>query len=322
MQHGNAAPLLDVVVPVHGGWHFVRQCLESLRTQTIPVHVIVVDDLSPDDTLTRIRNEFSDATVLANATNKGFSASCNRGIAAGSAPYVLLLNSDVVARPDLSERLIESFEHAGAHVGSIAPLLLAQNGTIDSFGITADVTGAGYVRFAGADMGDADDRHPAVLGPYGAAAGYRRSALADVGVLDENIFMYGEELELAFRLRAGRWETRAVPFVAGTHIGGASAGKASSRQLYLSSFGRGYFLRVYAVLRHRHALRALVAEGAVVLTWALIRRDAAAWRGRLDGWRAGRGVARRPLVKDAPDHSIGFFRGLRMRRPGYWARAS
>ncbi len=313
---------LDIVVPVHGGWPFVQQCLQSLQAQTVPVNVIVVDDKSPDDTLARMREGFPDLQIIANETNRGFSASCNIGIRAGEAEFVALLNSDVVAEPDFAERMLAGFDDAGAAVGSIAPVLLAPGGAVDSFGITADVTGAGYVRFHGAAADRVDPVAPHVLGPYGAAAGYRRRALDQTGLLDENIFMYGEELELALRLRAAGWGARAIVAVAGTHIGGASAGKASSRQLYLSGFGRGYVLRVYGVLRGRHAVRALVSELVVSVVWTLTRRDLVAWRGRLAGWRAGRGVPRRRIAADAPEHAIGFLRGMRMRRAGYWSDAA
>lgn len=321
MSDNRTPPRVDVIVPVHGGWAFVRRCLAALQEQTVPVNVIVVDDKSPDDTLSQLRREFGSLTIIANETNFGFSVSCNRGIRAGVADIVVLLNSDVVAVPDFAAQTIAAFERAGDRIGSIAPVLLSTDGTVDSFGITADATGAGYVRYHGAAPAQIDATAPSVLGPYGAAAAYRRRALDESGLLDENIFMYGEELELALRLRAAGWDAIASPYIAGTHIGGASSGKASSRQLYLSAFGRGYLLRVYDVLRGRHAFTALVSEAAVTLVWTVTRRDLIAWRGRRDGWRAGRAVARRRIVPEAVDGSIGLFRGLRMRQPGYWRRS-
>jgi GT2 family glycosyltransferase len=210
---------IDVVVPVHGGWRHVEACLAALESQTVPVNVIVVDDLSPDDTLQRIRERFASFTILANEKNLGFAATCNRGIRAGTGEFVVLLNSDVVARPDLAENLRDRFASAPARTGSVAPILLGPDGSVDSFGITADVTLAGFVRFHGAPLARADAARPPLLGPYGAAAAYRRVALDEVGVLDENIFMYGEELELAYRLRAAGWGAVTLPAVVGTHIG-------------------------------------------------------------------------------------------------------
>lgn len=310
--------MIDVVVPVHGGWPHVEKCLASLEEQTVPVRVIVVDDLSPDDTLHRIRERFGAFTIIANETNRGFAASCNAGIAAGHADVVMLLNSDVVALPEMAESVVAAFAGGPARLGSVAPLLLAPDGTVDSFGITADPTLAGFVRFHGADVAGVDAVDPRILGPYGAAAAYRRAALADSGLLDENIFMYGEELELALRLRAAGWDAIAVPFVAGTHIGGASAGRESVRQRYLSGFGRGYTLRVYGLLRTRRAARALLVEAVVTLARLVLRRDAASLRGRIAGWRAGAGVPTRAIPGEGLDEAIDLRRSLRMRSDDYW----
>lgn len=309
---------IDVVVPVHGGWPHVERCLASLEQQTVPLRVIVVDDLSPDDTLQRIRDRFTEFTIIANETNRGFAATCNAGISAGLGDIVMLLNSDVVANPDMTANVLAAFEGAPARLGSVAPLLLSPDGTVDSFGIAADPTLAGFVRFHGAEVRDADAAHPRVLGPYGAAAAYRRDALEDIGLLDDNIFMYGEELELALRLRAASWDSVAIPVVAGTHIGGASAGRESVRQRYLSGYGRGYTLRVYGVLRTRQAARTLLVEAIVTVARLILRRDVASLRGRLAGWRAGAGVPKRTIPSDGVDNGIDLRRSLRMRSDDYW----
>lgn len=309
---------LDIIVPVHGGWKHVQESLASLEQQDVAVNVIVVDDCSPDDTLSRIRERFTSFVVLANDTNVGFAATCNRGIRAGSADVVVLLNSDVVVRPTFARDVLERFAAAPADTGSVAPILLAPDGSVDSFGITADVTLAGFVRYHGAPVERVDADHPLVLGPYGAAAAYRRAALDDVGLLDENIFMYGEELELAYRLRAGRWGAVTLPSVVGTHIGGASAGRESERQRYLSGFGRAYVLRVYGVLRTRHALRTLVTESIVVVARMITRRDVASLHGRWSGWHAARGVSARDIPMTGIDRSIGLRRSFQMRGADYW----
>lgn len=314
--HPDAA--IDIVVPVHGGWPHVEACLTALEEQTVPVHVIVIDDRSPDDTLQRIRERFASFTILANEKNLGFAATCNRGIRAGFGDLVVLLNSDVVALPDMAANLRDRFAAAPARTGSVAPILLAPDGSVDSFGITADVTLAGFVRYHGASVDRADAMTPPLLGPYGAAAAYRRAALDEVGVLDENIFMYGEELELAYRLRAAGWDAATLPTVVGTHIGGASAGRESARQRYLSGFGRAYVLRVYRVLRTRRALRAVATEAVVVGVRLLARRDLASLRGRLAGWRAARHVPRRAIPTVGIDTSIGIRRSFRMRTAAYW----
>lgn len=318
MEASNDGTAIDVVVPVHGGWSYVSQCIESLRSQGDGIRIIVVDDKSPDDTADRIAASFPDVTLIRNERNRGFAASCNVGIRAGSAPVVVLLNSDVEASPDFAESIRAAFADCADDVGSIAPVLLRPDGLVDSFGIVADRSAAGYVRYHGASLDVVDPVVPVVLGPYGAAAAYRRSALDEVGLLDENIFMYGEELDLALRLRAGGWGAVGLARVVGTHLGGASAGKGSQRQRYLSGFGRGYILHTYGIMRSRAAVHALVTE-AVVTVLRLVRfGDVASLRGRWDGWRAARSVSRRPIPQEGIDKGIGTLKALRMRSATYW----
>jgi GT2 family glycosyltransferase len=315
-----AAPQVDLVIPVHGGWEFVRSCIRAALAQSVPAHVIVVDDLSPDDTADQISAEFPDVTLLRNEVNLGFARTCNVGMAAGDGRLVMLVNSDVVLQPDAVAAALGALpDDPASHVGSAATLLLAPDGTVDSYGIVADVTGAGFVRFHGAELSKADAEHPPVLGPYGAVAVYRRAALDEVGLFDTNIFMYGEELDLAFRLRAAGWSCVAMPEPSGVHLGGASAGRESARQRRLSGFARGYLLRKYGVLRSRWGLRALLVEAIVTGARLVLRRDAVSLVGRWEGWRSGALAQRVTLPLDAVDSSIDLRLSLRMRGEGYWA---
>ncbi len=314
------APEVDLVIPVHGGWEFVRSCIRAALAQSAPAHVIVVDDLSPDDTADRVAAEFPDITLIRNDTNLGFARTCNVGMSAGNGRIVMLVNSDVVLEPHAVAAALGALpDGASSRVGSAATLLLAPDGTVDSFGIVADATGAGFVRFHGAELSKADADDPPLLGPYGAVAVYRRAALEEVGMFDTNIFMYGEELDLAFRLRAAGWSCVAIPRPAGTHLGGASAGRESVRQRRLSGFARGYTLRKYGILRSRWGARALLVEAIVTLARLVLRRDLVSLRGRWEGWRRGADAARTPLPLDAVDVSIGLRQSLRMREDGYWA---
>jgi GT2 family glycosyltransferase len=240
-----ATATIDAIVPVYGGWEHVEPCIRALLEQTLPVNIVVVDDCGPDDTADRIAETFPAVELIRNSSNRGFAATCNRGIASGEGDIVVLVNSDVVAEPDLMESIAAALDDAGPSVGSVCPLLMGTDGSIDSQGITADATCAGFVRYHRAPLSRQSPADPPVLGPYGAVAAYRRSALDEVGVLDEGIFMYGEELDLALRLRAGGYGTVALDRPGGVHIGGASAGEGTPRQIRLAGFGRGYLLRAW-----------------------------------------------------------------------------
>lgn len=309
---------IDVVIPVYGKGELTRDCLTHLGRQTVPHRVIVVDDCSPDDAASQVRKHFPDVDLVERTVNGGFAAACNSGIRYGSGEVVVLLNNDVQAEPDMLERLVEPFSRE-ARLGSAAPLLLRPDGLVDAYGLCADVTLAGFVRQQGWAPERIGDPAPSLLGPYGAVAAFRRAALDDVGLLDERIFMYGEELDLAIRLRAAGWDTVAVPDARGVHLGGATAGRGSPTQRRRSGFGRAYLLRAYGVLRGRHGPRALVAEAIVCLADLLLSRDTASIRGRLAGWRAAREAAPRPAQLTGLDRDISFLRSMKMRRAGYVA---
>lgn len=306
---------VDVVIPTHGGWSITERCLRCLRAQTLAHRVVVVDDVSPDDTVARIRAGFPEVELLVLEENVGYGSACNRGVAHGTSEFVVLMNSDVEAEPEMLERLLAPLA-ADATLGSASPLLLRPDGLIDAFGICADVTVAGFLRLPGQPPSAVDGPMPALLGPYGAVAAFRRAALDQVGLLDERIFMYGEELDLALRLRGAGWGATAVADARGVHLGGATIGVGSAKQRRNSGFGRGYLLSAYGVLRGRHGLRALLVELVVCVGDALRSRNLAAARGRWAGWRAGRHAGPRPRTGLGVDRSIGLFRSLRMRLGG------
>lgn len=309
---------VDVVIPTYNGWELTKSCLEHLRRQTWPHAVIIADNASTDDTPENLRAEFPDARLVELDGNRGFSIACNRGALAGAGDVVVLLNNDVDCPPDFLERLVAPLgeDH---WIGSVTAVLVQTDGrTIDSVGLTADSTLAGFPRLRGRSLSDADSTRPVLTGPAGAAGAYRRTAWEQVGGLDEGVFMYGEDLDLALRLQAAGWATALAEDAVAIHLGSASIRHRSGRQRHHSGFARGYFLRRYGVLRSRAAARALATEAIVVLGDAVLSRDLSALRGRAAGWRAAAGLPRQPSPpRDAIDVKIAFCESLRLRRRIY-----
>jgi N-acetylglucosaminyl-diphospho-decaprenol L-rhamnosyltransferase len=309
---------VDAIVPVYGHWPMVERCIAGLLAQRTAPHVIVVDDCSPDDVADRVAARFPEVELIRQPVNTGFAAACNAGFAAGSGDVVVLVNSDVEADPGLVEALLPAFD--AEDVASASPVIVQPDGRLDAVGITADPTLAGFVRYHGASTEAVRRSGPRLLGPYGAVAAYRRSAMPGGTLFDEGIFMYGEELDLALRLSAAGHRSVVMPTALATHLGGATTGKGSSRQLYLAGYGRGYILGKYRVLRSRQAARALVTELIVVAQRLVRTGDPAALKGRIEGFLAG---SRRPATTPPTvglEHRIGFVESLRMRSARYWSR--
>jgi N-acetylglucosaminyl-diphospho-decaprenol L-rhamnosyltransferase len=312
-------PPLDVVIPVHNGWNLTKTCLEHLAVQTVAHTTIVCDNGSTDGTSERLRETFPEVRLVELGTNTGFPAACNRGTQEGSGDVVVLLNNDVECRPDFLERLVAPFA-ADERLGSVAALLLTPGEErIESVGLAVDPTLAGYPRLRGAPAHTAQAADPVLTGPSGAAGAYRRTAWNEVNGLDDGVFAYAEDVDLALRIRAAGWTTTVAGDAVAVHIGSASAVTRSEWQRYQGGFARAYFLRRYGVLRGREALRALATEGIVVVgDAALYSHDLAALRGRLAGWRAAGGKPRAPRPpREAIDRRITFVKSLELRRAVY-----
>jgi len=312
-----------VVIVAHDRYELTASCLRHLAAQTAPHHVILVDNGSSDGTATRVALEWPHAETVTFDEGRGFAQACNRGAQSGTGEIVVLLNNDVECEPEFLERLTAPFA-GDPGLGSVASLMLAPGGRrIDSVGLVADLTLAGFPRLQGRDAREALSPEPVLTGPAGAAAAYRRTAWEAVGGMDERIFAYMEDLDLALRLRGGGWRTVAAADARGIHLGSASHGHRSASQRRHGAFARGYLLRRYGVLRGRHALRALATESIVVLGDLAISRDLVALRGRVAGWRAAAGApALPPPPAEAIDPAITFRRSLALRRGVYDRRAA
>ena len=309
------AASIDVIVPVHNHYALTSACLEHLARQTTPHRVIVVDDGSSDGTPALLRREWPTVRTIELGSNHGYTAAVNRGASAGEGEYVVLLNNDVELRPDCLERLVAPLQ-ANSEVGSVAALmLLPGEEAIDSLGVTADATLAGFARLQGHSVADARGPGPLLTGPEGTAGAYRRSAWEQVGGLDENIRAYMEILDLALRLCTAGWKTASAPDAVGVHLGSSTYGRRSATQRRLSGFSRGYLLRRYGVMSGRSAMRALMTETIVVAADTLLCRDLQALRGRMEGWRAAKGCERHQWPPGAAiDKSISLRDSLALRR--------
>jgi N-acetylglucosaminyl-diphospho-decaprenol L-rhamnosyltransferase len=308
------AASIDVVVPVHDHYALTSACLEHLARQTAPHRVIVVDDGSSDDTAALLRRDWPSVSVIELGSNHGYTRAVNRGVSAGEGEYVVLLNNDVELRPDCLERLVAPMTNG--EIGSVAALMLLPGGqTIDSLGVTADATLAGFARLQSHPAVDAHGCESLLTGPEGTAGAYRRSAWEQVGGLDEHIRAYMEILDLALRLHTAGWRTASAPDAVGVHLGSSTYGRRSATQRRLSGFSRGYLLRRYGVLRNRAVARALLTETIVVAADMLLCRDLQALRGRVEGWRAARGCKRHSWPpSEAIDTSISLRDSLALRR--------
>jgi N-acetylglucosaminyl-diphospho-decaprenol L-rhamnosyltransferase len=305
-----------VYVPNYNGSERIGRALGSLRGQSRPVEVVVVDNGSEDGSAELVRTEFPEVRLLALERNVGFGPAINRALAEHPAETAILLNNDAVCEPRFVEALLDAFAEG---VDSVAGVLTQERapGLIDSAGVVADRTLMGFDYLHGEPV-EAARAAADPLGPTGGAALYRRTAFEAVGGFDERIFLYYEDLDLALRLAAAGARCRLAGEARAVHAYSASLGPASAAKFERTGWSRGYMLRRYGVMsRPRDAVRVLACEGAICAGQLLLDRTAAGLRGRLRGWREGggettRNVGAAPLLDITPREAL----RLRRRRRG------
>ena len=301
-----------VYIPNFEGERWLGRALGSLRGQSRPCEVVVVDNGSTDASVELIQDDFPEVRLLALGENLGFGAALNRAVAAHPAEAVILFNNDAAAEPRFVEALLDGL---GASVDTVAGVLTQEGdpGLIDSAGVVADATLMGFDYLHGEPLAAALGA-PDPLGPSGGAALYRHDAFAAVGGFDERIFLYYEDLDLALRLATRGGRCRLAGEARALHAYSASLGAGSGRKYERTGWSRGYMLRRYGVMRDPGlALRALACEGAICGGQLLKDRTARGLAGRLRGWREGGGLEPRE-ADGAPLLELSARRALALRR--------
>jgi N-acetylglucosaminyl-diphospho-decaprenol L-rhamnosyltransferase len=297
------APTIDVVIVTTKARELVLSCLEHLERQTVPHEVYVADNAgNADGTSDAVRERFPAVHLVTNDENLGFGRAIERLAQMGSGEVVVLANDDMDVEPQFLERLVEPLR-GDARIGMVAGLTLQPGAgeVVDGFGIEVDPTLIAFNR-----LRHRSPAHPPgrLLGPSGGAAAYRRSAWEAAGGFDRHFFVYGEDLDLALRLRVSGWLAAAALEARGVHLGGGTTGVDSPFQRHHSGFARGFILRRYGVLRGRHAPRAFLVEALTILYGLLSARTLVPLRARIEGWRAAGEGPRLNVPAGAVDERI------------------
>lgn len=181
-----------------------RAAVASLLAQThAPAQIVVVDN----DPAGRL-GEIAGARVLPQARNRGYTGGANAGArAAGAADWLLFLNPDAVAAPDCVQRLLEAADERTAILG--AQVLLADGERVNAGDNPLHLTGLSWAGRFEQPREAGPAREVAVVS--GAALMVRRVAWEQLGGLTERLFLYLDDVDLAWRARLLGWSVRFVP---------------------------------------------------------------------------------------------------------------
>jgi N-acetylglucosaminyl-diphospho-decaprenol L-rhamnosyltransferase len=248
---------LGIVVLNWNTRDYLRRCLQTVLASQgeFTYRLVVVDNQSTDGSPEMVRAEFPSVEIIVSPTNGGYSYGNNLGfremgyrgkndVSADAPRYALLLNPDTELPPDALYDMVQ-FMDAHPEVGVAGPKLVLANGQLDLAcrrGFPTPVVSlyrfSGLAklfprspRFARYNMTFADpNQELEVDSVVGAYMQIRREAIIASGLLDETFFMYGEDLDWAYRIKKAGWKVLYHPQVVVKHVKKAASSQSQKAQ--------------------------------------------------------------------------------------------
>jgi GT2 family glycosyltransferase len=270
-EERTAAPTLSIVIVNWNTRDLLQQCLESIVASqpAFSYEVWVVDNASQDGSVAMVRTLFPWVRLIVNEKNVGFAQANNQAIRASRGAFVLLLNPDTQVMTLALDEMVR-FLQENRHVGAVGSRILNPDGTLQPSCYPFPTLAREAWRlfhldrlhpFGVYDMAAWDVTTPRpVEALMGAALMVRREALDQVGLLDEDYFMYTEEIDLCYRLHRGGWALYWLPQARIVHYGGQS-----TRQVRDAMFLRLYESKVLFFRKRRGWLAAQAYKGVLAL---------------------------------------------------------
>jgi GT2 family glycosyltransferase len=224
-----------VIVPNWNGGDSLKDCLDSLQTQTLKPHIIVVDNGSDDGSVDFIKQYYPAIELIEHKANKGYAGGVNPGFKRAielGVDYAAPFNNDAVADRRWLENLVNHLDRH-AKVGIVACKLLDIEGKkIDSTGECYTHWGLPYPRGRSESEINTFDSQTELFAASGGASLYRVKMLEEIGLFDEDFFAYYEDVDLSFRAQLAGWKVGYVPAAVTYHQIGATSGKLKGFTTY------------------------------------------------------------------------------------------
>jgi GT2 family glycosyltransferase len=234
---------LSIIIVNYNVRYFLEQALQSVQKacENITAEIFVVDNNSVDDSVRMVKEKFPDVLLIANKDNPGFSKANNQAIRLSKGEYVLLLNPDTLVEEDTFEKCIQ-FMDAHPKAGALGVKMIDGAGNFlpeSKRGLPTPMT-AFYKAFGLSKIFpkspvfsryhlghlDANTTHEVEV-LAGAYMLMRKSVLDEIGLLDETFFMYGEDIDLSYRVIKGGYKNYYFADTTIIHYKGESTKKGS-----------------------------------------------------------------------------------------------
>jgi len=255
---------LSVIIVNWNTKKLLDRCLTSIFkfTSALDFEVSVVDNGSEDGSQALVKQKFPQVKLIPNKDNLGFTKANNQGIKIAKGEYVLLLNSDTYLIENSLKKLVDNAKNLD-NLGALGPQLLNEDQTIQQSAgffphlpqvlywmcFLDDLPGGIILKPYHIDHDSFYQKDRQVDWVTGAAILVPRRVIGKIGGLDENIFMYGEEVDWCYRIKQQKFKVFYSPATKIIHIGRGSTGKISKNAILGEYKGIKYFYR-----KHRSSL--------------------------------------------------------------------
>jgi GT2 family glycosyltransferase len=222
---------LSVIILNYNTKQLLKDCLSSvLASQSnFQIETIVSDNGSKDGSIQMVKDEFPSVVLLENNANLGFAKGNNVAIKIAKGRHILLLNSDTVVQPDTFDKMIKKAD-SDPMIGSVGPKILLANGQLDPSSRRMFPNPAnsflrlfGLKKFSNYNVGGPIDQEMEVEAIMGACMLVPRPVLDKVGLLDEEFFFYGEDLDWCYRIKQAGYKIIYFPSAQILHLKSASS---------------------------------------------------------------------------------------------------
>lgn len=205
--------LASVIIPNWNGRSLLKDCLSSLKKQTFKnFEIILVDNGSKDSSVEFVVKSFPEVKIIKLAKNFGFARAINEGVKKSSSEYVVFLNNDTEVDRNWLKNLVRCVKQHPEVISVNSKLLNFKNRRlIDGVGILVNEVGqARSIGWKNRDQGQFD-KPMYIFGATGGAALFKKTDFINVGMFDENYFLYSEEVDFAFRAQFSGYKSIYCP---------------------------------------------------------------------------------------------------------------
>ncbi|MDC0856989.1 glycosyltransferase family 2 protein, partial [Candidatus Nitrosopelagicus sp.] len=234
--------LVSIIVLNYNAGQLLLNCVDSLKKSTYSnLEIIVVDNISSDGSQTKCKEKFPNIRLIQNKKNLGYCGGNNIGIKEAKGEYIVILNPDTIIEPNCIEELISAQNKFGEGLYQPKILSLNEENIVQSTGNMLHIFGFGFAR----DKGEKDVDGRTEIQKIGYASGTclftTRKVIERIGLLDEFLFLYHDDLDLGWRAAQIGINSYYVPKSKIFHVESYSL-KWSAKKFYWLERNRKYCL--------------------------------------------------------------------------------